>query len=101
MSVLCVTVLHDGRLLSYCLLQEPGAAPAPKPASTEDDALDDSKFDEFLGNDAGAFASFGEYDQVCTNCNFLSHQQYMTVFRADTEMILSSSPLMPHLFSGL
>lgn len=46
------------------MLQEPGAAPAPKPASTEDDALDDSKFDEFMGSDAGAFASFGEYDQV-------------------------------------
>ena len=45
-------------------MQEPGAAPAPKPAPTEDDALDDSKFDEFMGSDAGAFASFGEYDQV-------------------------------------
>lgn len=25
--------------------------------------MDDSKFDEFMGNDAGALASFGEYDQ--------------------------------------
>ena len=79
-SVLCVNMLHDRRLLSYWFLQEPGAAPAPKPASTEDDALDDSKFDEFLGNDAGAFASFGEYDQVCIHFNDLSHQQYVTVF---------------------
>ena len=50
-------------------LQEPGAAPAPvKPPPTEDDALDDSKFDEFMGSDAGAFASFGEYDQVYAVC---------------------------------
>lgn len=47
--------------------QEPGAAPTPapvKPPPKEDDALDDSKFDEFMGSDAGAFATFGEYDQV-------------------------------------
>ncbi|KAK9864076.1 hypothetical protein WJX84_010213, partial [Apatococcus fuscideae] len=29
----------------------------------EDPTLDDSKFDEFMGNDAGAFANTGEYDQ--------------------------------------
>ncbi|KAK9803220.1 hypothetical protein WJX73_005268 [Symbiochloris irregularis] len=29
----------------------------------DDGALDDTKFDEFMGNDAGALASFGEYDQ--------------------------------------
>lgn len=53
---------------SYAL-QEPGAALAPvKPPPTEDDALDDSKFDEFMGSDAGAFASFGEYDQACAAC---------------------------------
>ena len=52
-------------------LQEPGAAPAPAPVKppTEDDALDDSKFDEFMGSDAGAFASFGEYDQVPSAAN--------------------------------
>lgn len=51
------------------ILQEPGAAPVPvKPPPTDDDALDDSKFDEFMGSDAGAFASFGEYDQVCSAC---------------------------------
>ena len=32
-------------------------------AKQEDAAVDDSKFDEFMGNDAGALASFGEYDQ--------------------------------------
>ena len=54
-------------------MQEPGAAPAPAAAPapkppTEDDALDDSKFDEFMGSDAGAFAAFGEYDQVRCFC---------------------------------
>lgn len=29
----------------------------------EDTTLDDSKFDEFMGNDAGALANTGEYDQ--------------------------------------
>ena len=29
----------------------------------EDTTLDDSKFDEFMGNDAGALATTGEYDQ--------------------------------------
>lgn len=69
-SVLHLCMLKQCCLLVYQMptfhaLQEPGAAPAPvKPPPTEDDALDDSKFDEFMGSDAGAFASFGEYDQV-------------------------------------
>jgi hypothetical protein len=50
----------------------PGAAPPPAPtapavkkADGETDAPpeDDNKFDEFMGNDAGAFANVGEYDQ--------------------------------------
>lgn len=57
-------LLYHVQTATY-VLQEPGAAPAPvKPPPTDDDALDDSKFDEFMGSDAGAFASFGEYDQV-------------------------------------
>ena len=38
-------------------------AKAQEDKAQEDAAVDDSKFDEFMGNDAGAFASFGEYDQ--------------------------------------
>ena len=61
-------ICHTGVRCAYTL-QEPGAAPAPvKPPPTDDDALDDSKFDEFMGSDAGAFASFGEYDQVYCVC---------------------------------
>lgn len=42
--------------------------PSGLPSKTEDRkddeaVVDDSKFDEFMGNDAGALASFGEYDQ--------------------------------------
>ena len=42
----------------------PPAAPAPK-AGADGDAPpeDETKFDEFMGNDAGALATFGEYDQ--------------------------------------
>ena len=80
MQVVCCTVHAEALCLAAVpcahTLQEPGAAPAPvKPPPTEDDALDDSKFDEFMGSDAGAFASFGEYDQVhsdfccCCCCN--------------------------------
>lgn len=29
----------------------------------EEDTVDETKFDEFMGNDAGAFAATGEYDQ--------------------------------------
>ena len=68
-------------------LQEPGAAPAPvKPPPTDDDALDDSKFDEFMGSDAGAFASFGEYDQV-TNCCFTA--------------LLASPAIIPTMMPGI
>ena len=63
--------LHEHSILP----QEPGSAPTPAPAPApapkppaEDDALDDSKFDEFMGSDAGAFATFGEYDQVHMAC---------------------------------
>ena len=51
-----------------CLPQSaPGAPPpaaAPK-ATADGDAPpeDETKFDEFMGNDAGALATFGEYDQ--------------------------------------
>ena len=49
----------------------PGAAPPPAPAAPPtkkadgEDAPpeDDTKFDEFMGNDAGAFANVGEDDQ--------------------------------------
>ena len=54
-----------------CHAQAPGAAPPPpaapaaKKADGDADAPpeDDTKFDEFMGNDAGAFANVGEYDQ--------------------------------------
>lgn len=29
----------------------------------DDEAADEVKFDEFMGNDAGMFANFGEYDE--------------------------------------
>ena len=46
----------------------PAAAPAAPPKEEKkpetNDAEDDSKFDHFMGNDAGALAgTFGEYDQ--------------------------------------
>ncbi|KAK9809995.1 hypothetical protein WJX72_003070 [[Myrmecia] bisecta] len=41
----------------------PSAAAQAKAKSAEAEAVDDSKFDEFMGNDAGAFAMTGEYDQ--------------------------------------
>ncbi|CAL8466925.1 g6461 [Coccomyxa elongata] len=42
----------------------PGAPPAPAKPPPENDAEDDTKFDEFMGNDTGALAgTFGEYDQ--------------------------------------
>ncbi len=53
--------------------EQAGPAPGPTPAQmaaaqrnkeeNEDTTLDDSKFDEFMGNDAGALANTGEYDQ--------------------------------------
>ncbi len=56
-----------------CLQGAPGAPPAaaapaapPKDENKPEtnDAEDDSKFDHFMGNDAGALAgTFGEYDQ--------------------------------------
>lgn len=54
--------MHQGGLLSC-------AAVACLQGKTQEDkqdadaAVDDTKFDEFMGNDAGALASFGEYDQ--------------------------------------
>lgn len=40
-------------------LQAPGKG---KGGADEQAALDDTKFDEFMGNDAGVFAATGEYD---------------------------------------
>lgn len=81
---LAVLLLYHVQTAMYAL-QEPGAAPAPvKPPPTDDDALDDSKFDEFMGSDAGAFASFGEYDQVCTAAS----KQALLASRAITPVLL-------------
>ena len=38
-------------------------APGSKAGGNEEAALDDTKFDEFMGNDAGVFAATGEYDE--------------------------------------
>ncbi|GIL57404.1 hypothetical protein Vafri_12583 [Volvox africanus] len=41
-----------------------GGAPGSKGGGdNEEAALDDTKFDEFMGNDAGVFAATGEYDE--------------------------------------
>ncbi|GLC38459.1 hypothetical protein PLESTB_001727900 [Pleodorina starrii] len=41
-----------------------GGAPGSKAGGgDEESALDDTKFDEFMGNDAGVFAATGEYDE--------------------------------------
>jgi hypothetical protein len=41
-----------------CACQAPGSK-----SGNEEAALDDTKFDEFMGNDAGMFAATGEYDE--------------------------------------
>eukprot|EP00198_Chlamydomonas_reinhardtii_P003302 XP_001692638.1 splicing factor, component of the U4/U6-U5 snRNP complex [Chlamydomonas reinhardtii] len=38
-------------------------APGSKAGEGEDPNLDENKFDEFMGNDAGVFAATGEYDE--------------------------------------
>ncbi|EFJ46600.1 hypothetical protein VOLCADRAFT_62457 [Volvox carteri f. nagariensis] len=38
-------------------------APGSKAGGDNEEALDDTKFDEFMGNDAGVFAATGEYDE--------------------------------------
>lgn len=59
-------------MIGACLQGAPGAPAAAAPAAPPKeekkpeatDAEDDSKFDQFMGNDAGALAgTFGEYDQ--------------------------------------
>ena len=59
-------------MIGACLQGAPGAPAAAAPAAPPkeekkpeaNDAEDDSKFDQFMGNDAGALAgTFGEYDQ--------------------------------------
>ncbi|KAG2447955.1 hypothetical protein HYH02_006984 [Chlamydomonas schloesseri] len=40
-----------------------GGAPGSKAGEGEDANLDETKFDEFMGNDAGMFAATGEYDE--------------------------------------
>eukprot|EP00877_Chromochloris_zofingiensis_P003752 jgi/Chrzof1/13378/Cz07g30230.t1 len=39
------------------------AGPDLAAGKRDDEAADEVKFDEFMGNDAGMFANFGEYDE--------------------------------------
>lgn len=54
-------------LLRLCAFTFPllssSQAPGSKAGGGDEDALDDNKFDEFMGNDAGVFAATGEYDE--------------------------------------
>ncbi|KAG2489786.1 hypothetical protein HYH03_011736 [Edaphochlamys debaryana] len=43
-------------------LKQAGQAPGSKKGGDDESALDETKFDEFMGNDAGVFAT-GEYDE--------------------------------------
>jgi hypothetical protein len=50
---------------------------APKPAEQQEaDALDDTKFDVFMGNDTGMFA-FGEYDKDDKEADEVRHHHYL------------------------
>lgn len=40
-----------------------GKGAADKKKDDDEPTVDETKFDEFMGNDAGAFAATGEYDQ--------------------------------------
>ncbi len=71
-------------MVLWRVMQDGSAGPTAARAQNADaDAVDDSKFDEFMGNDAGAFATTGEYDQVSPNeyINKVSNQQINAIRR--------------------